>query len=73
MNYLIELSKKAADIINTHGQQYILRDSKTNAVNTFMFALLHTQKNISMDSVAANINALNIQHKQNTNTICYLF
>ena len=67
------MSKKAADIINTHGQQYILRDSKKNTVNTFMFALLHTQKNISMDSVAANINALNIQHKQNTNTICYLF
>ena len=66
------MSKKAADIINTHGQQYILRD-RINAVNTFMFALLHTQKNISMDSVAANINALNIQHKQNTNTICYLF
>ena len=40
MNKLIELSKKAADIINTHGQQYILRD-RINAVNTFMFVLLH--------------------------------
>jgi len=41
MNKLIELSKKAKDIINKHGQQYILRDRKTNAINTFLFALLH--------------------------------
>ena len=34
MNKLIELSKKAKDIINKHGQQYILRDRKTNAINT---------------------------------------
>ncbi len=60
MNKFIELSNNAANIINTHGQQYILRD-RINAVNIFMFALLHTQKNISMASVAANINALNIQ------------
>ena len=38
-----------------------------------LFYIFHAQKNISMDSVAANINALNIEHKQNTNTICYLF
>ena len=66
---LIELSKKIIDIINTHGQKYIVRDRKTNAINTFLFAILHTQKNISMDSVAANINAFNIQHTNNTNTV----
>jgi hypothetical protein len=69
MNKLIELSKKTIDIINTHGQKYIVRDRKTNAINTFLFALLHTQKNISMNSVAANINAYNIQHTKNTSTI----
>ena len=66
---IINMSKRIKKIILENGKQYIKRDKKTNSLHGFLFGLLHTEKDVSMDTVAARFNTLNIREFKSDTTI----
>ena len=56
---LFELAKIIKHIINKHGKKYIMRNRKSNEIDGILFYLLHTQKDISMDTVTGSLNDFN--------------
>ena len=66
---IINMSKQINKIILENGKQYIKRNKKTNSLHGFLFGLLHTEKDVSMDTVAARFNTLNIREFKSNSTI----
>ena len=47
---IIKLANSIRRIIHKNGSRYITRSRKSNEFDAFLFYLLHTQKDISMDT-----------------------
>ena len=66
---IINMSKQINKIVIENGKDYIKRNKKTNSQHGLLFGLLHTEKDVSMDTVAAGFNTLNIREFKAIDTI----
>jgi len=66
---IINMSKQINKIVIENGKDYIKRNKKTNSLHGLLFGLLHTEKDVSMDTVAAGFNTLNIREFKAIDTI----